>query len=275
MVEHWFSKPGVAGFESRSPLKKKEMKALIEVSFGQLVLDVSFAGYNGSTRCYWNNSDKDDGCIFSSLAGLSFKGIKPGDKYIPFGSIEFVQKVAELLDISLPAPLNIPEELAPYIKRKVWESAKSELNKFPVFVKPKYQIKVFTGFVATSKDSFLLYPELKEWDGILFCSDPMPEILSEWRCYILKGEVLSCCCYSGDPLAFPEVSEIKSLISKYTSAPVGYSMDVAVTAAGTRLVECNDAWALGYYGGDTMDYFRLVRDRWLEIVSKHERSLAR
>lgn len=242
------------------------MKILIEKSAGTLDLDVSWAGYDGAAREAWRSGQEHD-IVSSSTEGLLFKGIKPGDQVIPFGSIEFIKKTAELLEVNLPVPLNVPEILQPHIGRKVWTSRRSELKRFPVFVKPLTEVKLFTGFLATSANSFSLYKELNNWDGELFCSEPMPEIVSEWRCYIVKGQITACCNYAGNPIVFPDANEVNRLIDKYVGAPEGYAMDVAVTAAGTRLVECNDAWGLGYYGGDTVGYFKMVKSRWLEIVN--------
>ena len=244
------------------------MLVFIETELGKVTLDVSFAGYVGAKQLNWGGATYEVKEV--SLAGLSIALAnyrQASHIVLPIGSTEFVRKAAELMKIELPAPLNVPDSLKKLVGRKTWSCKKSELtdSMYPVFVKPMYEVKLFTGFVAKSQKDFDLYPELADWDGELWCSEVMDEIISEWRCYILKGKVFNCSCYSGDALAFPDKNEIQYLVSAYKDAPVGYSLDVAVTKAGTKLIECNDAWALGYYGGEFVDYFKMVKERWLEI----------
>ena len=242
------------------------MIALIEADCGKINLDVSFAGYMGAGETSWLKGGCDT--KFASKDGLAIALSQVefrDDLIIPFGSVEFIKKFCEIRKVYLPKPLNIPEIFSGILGRKIWECRKSELNQFPVFVKPLDDLKLFTGFVAKSQKDFDLYPELSDWDGMLFCSEPLDEILSEWRCYVLNGKVFNCSCYMGDSLIFPDKNEIQYLVSAYKDAPAGYSLDVAVTKAGTKLVECNDAWALGYYGGYFVDYFNMVKVRWLEI----------
>ncbi|HLP22144.1 MAG TPA: ATP-grasp domain-containing protein [Chitinophagales bacterium] len=246
------------------------MIILIETDLGKITLDVSFAAYLGAGQ---QNSGQNTFIVKEvSKAGL-FVALSniDGKPVIPFGSVDFVKRIAELLNIQLPTPLNIPEVLKPIIGRRIWITKKSELNIFPCFIKPLDDVKLFTGFVVKSKEDLQFIPELKEWDGMLWCSELISEIISEWRCYVHKGEVVNCSCYAGDALAFPDVEVIKSLISAYTDAPAGYALDVGVTGKTTQLIECNDAWGLGYYGGNPSNYFNLVKNRWLEIINEFTR----
>ncbi len=245
------------------------MLVLIESDLGEITLDVSFAAYCGAKNLNERGSSAAYVIKKTSLDGVSFALINNKEQIVlPVGGGQFVKKVADLLDVKLPVPLNVPDVLQPYLGRKTWTVKRSELQEsmYPCFVKPKYEMKLFTGFVATSAKSWELYSELVGWDGELWCSEVIPDIISEWRCYILNGKVLNCSNYMGDPLAFPDKNEIQYLASVYQNAPVGYSLDVAVTPTGTKLVECNDAWSLGYYGGDFIDYFKMVKERWLEIL---------
>lgn len=239
------------------------MIVLIETDLGKISLDVSFAGYMGAKQLNWGGSTFD--VKESSITGLPFViANNRGEIILPIGSVEFVKKASELLDIKLPDPLNIPTALVKSTNRKTWSCKKSDLS-YPVFIKPLHDVKLFTGFVARSEKDFELYPEIRDWDGMLWCSDVMDEIISEWRCYVIKGKVFNCSCYAGDALAFPDRNEINKLVTEYVDAPNGYSLDVAVTKSGTNLIECNDAWSLGYYGGEFVDYFKMVKERWLEI----------
>ncbi len=245
------------------------MLVLIETDLGKITLDVSFAAYIGASQLNWNGGTFDVRLVSKDSLAVSMIG-RNGKMVLPVGSVEFVRKAAELLEVKLPEPLNIPDGLKKYVGREMWVSKKSELKElnYPCFVKPLYEVKLFTGFVAKSAKDFELYPELNDWDGELFCSEVVSDIVSEWRCYVLKGKVFNCSCYSGDPLMFPDKNEIQYLVSAYKNAPVGYALDVSVTKTGTKLIECNDAWSLGYYGGDFVDYFKMVKERWLEIFKQ-------
>ena len=238
----------------------------IEAEQGRITSDISFAAFVGASVQNENYEIK-----ITSIQGLSIELALQKYKQetvLPVGSVDFVKKAAEILGVNLPGPLNIPPVLIPYLGRNVWAQRKSEVEKFPCFVKPLDDVKRFTGFVVKSKVDFDAYPELKDWDGMLFCSDLIIGIAAEWRCYVLNGSVTNCSCYRGDSLAFPDRNTILGLIEKNENAPVAYSLDVAVTTQGTVLIECNDAWALGYYGGEFEDYFRMVKDRWLEILEQ-------
>lgn len=259
-------------FEShRGHIKYLAMVVLIETELGELANDVSVAAWMGVRSL---NAQNPDQYIVKKVSEGSLSIVinncrqEHGDRLImPVGYMPFMRRASELLGVELPKPLNIPDSLKPYIGRRVWESGVKDVR-LPCFVKPLEQAKLFTGFVATKEPLFELYPELQGWEGKLFCSEDIGEILSEWRCYVAKGKVYSCASYNSEtPTAFPDQREILRLISLYEDAPAGYSLDVAVTPMGTKLIECNDAWSLGYYGGEFTEYFRMLRLRWVEIVN--------
>jgi hypothetical protein len=240
------------------------MVVFIEAEEGRFALDLSFAGYMGAMGFEWGSEHHHVSLASVQSLSIMLPTCK-GEKILPIGSVEFLKKACEITGIELPKPLNIPDSLKNLLGRKVWVSTKSDLE-YPCFVKPLVEVKSFTGFVAKSEEDFARYPELSSWNGMLFCSEILPEIISEWRCYVMQGRVFNCSCYKGDPLAFPDKNKILLLIEAYKDAPAGYSLDVAVTGDGTRLIECNDAWSLGYYGGDCVDYFRMIKFRWQEIL---------
>ncbi len=241
------------------------MLILIETDFGKITLDVCLAAYLGVAQL----NSKDFTVKEISQAGLSVIGNNlHDDLLVPFGSVDFVKRVSGLLGIQLPNPLNIPESLISKAGRRIWTCHKSELKSFPCFIKPLEDVKLFTGFVAKSEVDLTCTKELEDWDGMLWCSEVIAEIKSEWRCYVHNGKVINCSVYAGNALAFPDVAVINSLVAGYEKAPVGYALDVAVTSQGTIVIECNDAWALGYYGGNPANYFNLVKDRWIEILAE-------
>lgn len=198
--------------------------------------------------------------------------------YTPIGTVEFAQTFAEKIGIKLPLPIHATElfdvEGRWYIKdikRETLKYAESKSSPhYPTFVKPLTELKKFTGFVARSDKDFDLYPDV-DWNNTkLFCTQVIDNIVSEWRCYVLNGKVVACINYSGDPLNFPFRHVIHELIKNFTNSPVAYSLDIAIeeskTGYKTRFIEINDAWALGYYGGDIIDYTKMHTERWKQII---------
>ena len=200
------------------------MLVLIETYDGEIVSDYAFSGFLGAMQAKWSNSDFE--VKKTTVGGLSIIIPMNRDKVIfPIGSTEFMKKSAEILGFEMPNPINTPESLKIWSKRKVWTSTRDELV-YPVFIKPLTDVKLFTGFVAKSSKDFILYPEMVGFEGELLCSEVISDILSEWRCYVLNGKILNCSNYSGDPLHFPDRSKIEFLLGKYHDSPVGYSLDV-------------------------------------------------
>ena len=256
--------------------KDNALLVLVESIDGkQIVSDHVFCGWLGASEFEWLDEAGYE-IKLTTLNGLSvYINTNKHRNLLPIGSVEFVKKAAEIMETKLPAPINIPESLKPVIDRKIWLSKRNDL-KFPCFIKPNTDLKLFTGFVAKSQKDLDLYPELIGFDGDFLCSEVFDgEIKSEWRCFVLKGEVINCSCYSGDSLYFPEKRIINELISAYTNAPSAYSLDVAVTEKDfgwkynkTELIEVNDAWAIGSYGCNPQDYFKFLKTRWFEILKK-------
>ena len=248
-----------------------------------IVLDVSFVGFDGFSCLKWLHRDEKCDILQVTLGSLSL--MSPfSDDDIPVGSVEFIRKFAELAEIKLPAPLNIPDSIKPdarkvvhapglvrHVQREIFTAKRKDIKEFPVFVKPLSDVKAFTGFVADNDKAFDLYPI--DWDSMdLLCSEPInANILSEWRCYILGGKIVNVSNYSGDPILFPNIGTIETTIYNHTDAPAAYSMDFAVVEWGERinltvLIECNDAWALGPYGCPPELYAKMIRNRWKEII---------
>lgn len=207
--------------------------------------------------------------------------------YTPIGTVEFVKTFAEKVGIELPKPI-FPTEL--YTVEGRWcreienkdqlfqwsydnTIVSEDYFNFPCHVKPLQEHKKFTGFVAKSDKDFDLYPEV-DWENTkLFCSQVINNIVSEWRCYVLKGKVFACVNYTGDPLMFPNSRGIERMIQYFENSPAAYSLDVAICKTGgiaqsykTTFLEVNDAWALGYYGGDVELYLKMQVERWKEIA---------
>ena len=212
---------------------------------------------------------------YSSLFGIRMMNKNEMVFFTPIGTVEFVKAFAEKIGVKLPDPIHATELLkleGRWYSEGLLRNEFQSKNKypFPIFVKPLIELKKFTGFVAKSDKDFDLYPEVDWSTTKLFCTQVLENIVSEWRCYVLNGKVFACVNYSGDPLRFPYAHVIEELIEKVSNPPIAYSLDVAVVEVNyqyfTHFIEINDAFSLGYYGGDVELYTKMLDLRWKEII---------
>jgi hypothetical protein len=204
---------------------------------------------------------------------------------LPIGSVEFVRKAMTLAGIDEPENLSYPEPLRPYLRREVRQrTAGSVLGHW--FIKPT-TTKKFTGFVFDTLGNpehlcgydraqynvFLsLPPETSVW-----VSEPVTW-LSEFRYYVVDGEVRGEGRYDDAPDDMPvpdyfQVGEMAAILARSPHAPAAFSLDVGVLDSGeTALIECNDAWALGYYKGTLShkDYIEMLWRRWEQLTRTAE-----
>ena len=194
----------------------------------------------------------------------------PGDKTnILVGSVEMLSKWLSINQFNVPTP--IPSHVCnSFMGRpthiRPMSNAYDLVEKGPIFVKPAYEIKAFTGFVATDACMLEVFSQNYQGDVMI---QPVIDIVSEYRCYISNDKIVGLKHYDGDPLAFPNPTTIIDCI-KESLQHIDYHsfvLDFGVLADGkTILVEANDAWAIGNYGLDPQKYYLFIRDRWLQLT---------
>lgn len=189
------------------------------------------------------------------------------------GDIDTTIKYFNKTGIKVPSPLNIPFDIEKYAKRDtlivyLHELLDSPINfKFPLFMKPHDTLKGCPSGVLTKGDNNMraLFADVENKNQLIRINPVIP-MVTEYRTFVHKKEIVGLEWYQGDFTIFPDVSIIKKMIEEYTSAPIAYTLDVAVTDKGeTILIECNDAWAIGNYGLEGKTYIRMLIDRWKEI----------
>lgn len=240
------------------------MNVVVESLGGKIISDYCFKGWLGATNAGHTVSLTD-----LKQAQINREYIRPLDP-VPIGSIEFMEFFFGLYGIKTPPPLQWTSNLTQVFDQWV-VPFKREL-KYPVFVKPALDVKKFTGAVFTKQSQWNLYPELVDFDGPYLCAKPFKEkIISEWRVFVYKGEAVNMSYYNGiNPLATPSYNAIKHFINQYYNPPVAYSLDVCLLANGeTEYIEVNDMWSIGSYGCDPDIYFKMLKDRWLEILEQN------
>lgn len=190
-------------------------------------------------------------------------------KDIPvIGPIAEVLKSLEKLGVKKPDSLEIPNCLTSFAKRKIWTSTLKEIHArediWPVFIKPLKQHKLFTGHVIRT------FTDLYKSMG----NDPETEVLvsevvkfeSEYRCFILKKNILDMRRYAGDINWYPDIKIVENIVSCFEGQPVAYSVDVGNVNGNTVLVEINDSYSLGAYGLPANLQTKMVISRWKEMV---------
>ena len=198
----------------------------------------------------------------------------PTNKDICIGSVQACNKFFDLIEVERPKYLGYPEELLGYCNRKIWSSKFSDITEFPVFIKPKDEVKLFTGMVIESKKDYdfvsTYYPEITP-DLDVLCSGVL-NFVSEYRCFVHKGELQGIHWYNGDfkiTLNDYCIETIEGMIEDYESSPIAYTLDVGLYESDNMyllaLVEVNDMWAIGSYGMDAKKYTRMSIDRFQEI----------
>ena len=158
-----------------------------------------------------------------------------------------------------------PEELTGFLGRTIRKIRLEEVRKekLPVFIKPLEE-KAAPGIVVNAWSDLWEYDRLDQKTEI-YCSEVV-NFISEWRCFLLYGQVVGTCFYYGDPSVECDKSVIDAAVKAYVSMPAGCAMDFGVTDDGrTLLVEVNDGFSLGSYGLEDTLYAKLLTARWAEL----------
>lgn len=192
-----------------------------------------------------------------------------------------------------PTPLNIHPSIEKHCGRKMKVVTMGELRNsigdlLPLFIKPYSQIKSFDSGVITKISSLGFFDHLPPSTQV-FTSEVI-NILSEYRCFVYRGELVGIQWYAGDFKLFPYISVIEGAIKDFNATnitvpttqapqpPIAYTMDFAIVenrkstlfSNETLLIECNDAWSIGNYGLESKIYAKMLRDRWREIFKDYE-----
>lgn len=195
----------------------------------------------------------------------------PKSKYnIVVAYIEDTNKYLERMGIEPKRALNIPVELEKYTGREIRYMTMREFKedtKMPIFVKPARRSKEFVAGVLTKQQSKEMFFGSHPDDTPVLVSEVV-DFVSEYRGYVIDGDLKGIKHYLGDIRVFPDMKVVDSAIGDYKSQPVGYSIDFGITSDGrTLLIECNDGWSLGNYGLNDVTYSTLLAKRWIQLMS--------
>lgn len=192
---------------------------------------------------------------------------------LPIGSVEYVREVFRATGTPEPENISYPQCLRSFLRRDVTLKRIDEAT-YGAFIKPE-ETKLFTGFVLSDNpdehDREQLEIASRLPGDTLIWESKVVRWLSEFRFYVLDGQILGQGRYdSNEEGPEPDIDVVTQAVEAWArqGAPRAFGIDFGVLSTGeTALVECNDAWALGYYKGTLLkeDYLRMLYSRWNEI----------
>jgi hypothetical protein len=208
------------------------------------------------------------------VQGTDFlRDYRAGDVVV--GSLATMRKHFQSLD-SLPPDIDYPETIDPVISGRVVVKTRLHLaeswfkNCEKVFIKPvRCKLPGFTAKPYTKEDYDELIRHLP-LDTEVFVT-ACEEYRAEYRVFVHRSEIVDIRRYhkTAGAWALEEVDypRVAAMVGAYGTAPVAYTLDVAVTSEGeTVLVEVNDFWAVGAYGLDPRQYAQMLKDRYTQIL---------
>lgn len=177
-----------------------------------------------------------------------------------------------------------PERLKPFLKRKIWRdtinsfSSNEEKWSAGYFIKP-VKDKAFTGKIIRNTADLIGCGNSME-DYEILVSEPI-DILAEWRCFIMYDRIIDVRPYGsvsdlnhqGYRYHYDEefLDELMTEFRKWQDRPAACSIDICYCKDGqSRMVESNDAYALGCYGLPSLLYAKFISARWSQIFERED-----
>lgn len=187
------------------------------------------------------------------------------------GYIGDVHRALKRLNKGVPAPLDYPAALRGYLHRSVCRTTLGKVlaSTQRVFVKP-VEPKIFTGFVWEGpKGQFIRTAGLPN-ETEVWISEAV-EFLSEYRVFVLDGQILDVRRYRGDwslALNAELTKEAVALFHRDSGSPRAFCLDLGVTKrSDCCLVETNLAYAFGHYGLRSEFYAQMLEASWQEMTA--------
>lgn len=184
------------------------------------------------------------------------------------GWISDVHAALRMLDKPIPVNVDYPEELRDLLGRTITDSTVGEVRARTdrVFIKPK-EHKAFSGLVWDGSEAARRAIVTIE-DNLPVFASTIVDFVSEYRSFILNGEILDVRLYKGDWSVAPQRAVVESAVQAMKTAPVAYCLDFGCTRDGrTLLVEMNDGFAFGHYGLHEVSYAKMLAARWEQLTA--------
>lgn len=230
-------------------------------------------------------------CTYDAMEGLHNLGVEVvpfygfGDLADDFsrenmvvGYIGDVMNALTKVGVPQPERMDYPKSLEQFYGRKIERGVLGDIRYHhngskKVFIKPSMEEKLFTGIVWEGTEGDRRHVCTHGDDVEIWISETV-NFISEFRCYVLDGEILDVRRYKGIWGVNPDRNTIESMLKSFTNAPIAHSIDVGVLPDGsTKLVEINDAYALGNYGLNSYLYAKMLMARWEQLVTEPRKEI--
>ena len=187
-------------------------------------------------------------CTIDELASVIQQNSKR--EMVPLGSIRFTN---QFFQMAHNIPQINPIEIPPILRTPYFLGRKYEILPFEslpqtgaYFIKDASQLKV-NSYCGDMK----CFPSNEYNHKHVYVVSEIVDIISEYRVYILQGDIYAVEYYNGDPLTFPDAKTIHTANQLYSTQrdyPKSYTMDVMVTPHGTFITEIHPVlFACGLY----------------------------
>ena len=197
----------------------------------------------------------------------SFEEIKSGKfdalikQHLFIGSVEFMKEVFNRVGKLVPSMKPAQEVKQLWISDAIDRVRSGQI----LFIKP-VETKLFSGMVFDKMCLSMIekFPDETE----VYVTEPFrSKIISEWRLYIQHNKIVDAKNYAGDFKITPNWLYADFILKSGEQFPSCFTLDVAILENGeTTAVEYNDMWAIGNYGIDNSLYYKLLRERYFEII---------
>ncbi len=239
-------------------------KVLVQQKAGEFVSPNSFAAWRGF-------AERGVATQFYEWLALRDGAVAVEPSTLVVGGSGAVRHALALLGVKTPAIDDLPEPLAGFRGRRVWDSTWGAIcEAYPesgpaVFVKPRRDPKAFAARRVAAFRDLIPLSHVPAETAVLVSE--VVEFVSEWRFYVLRGRVVGAGWYSGNPLTFPDSKVVADAVKAWPDGPAGYGIDFGVVADGrTLLVEVNEGFSLGCLGLRPRLYSQILEARWVELV---------
>jgi hypothetical protein len=191
------------------------------------------------------------------------KEIPKIDEYSVFvGFISDILKMVKINKFDNLKQIDYPYQLLEFMQRDVVKITIKDLPEtYPYFIKPT-SIKSFSGRVVR---------EYKDLIGVLdtelYFTETVLDIVSEYRCFVLNGEIIGVKHYKGSPYFSLNENVVLDMVKKFTECPNAYSLDLGITNENkTVLIECNNGYSTGNYGLSDILYAKFLKQSYIDIA---------
>lgn len=240
------------------------MKFLIQTIEKKIQHDFSFELIKAIEFLNWANLEQKDKIVVKYLnceynGDFSFKNLHRN--YVPVGSVEFVSAFLNQFFGVIPKPMNVPTALFPFCCRDI-----ENINHMDLEDK-------IGRFMLKSNDTIKGFHEpinIRVWSDVPvvpagnYQLSELIDIDSEWRAFVYRDELVGLQNYTGDFTMFPDVEQIKLMISQFKDSPIAYTLDVGVHDERTFPIECHDFFSCGLYGFSDYRRLPLMLHRWFK-----------